>query len=634
MYGNGSNPGTPGSHGNVDNVGNATDYQRAMHQSQNVHPGFPSNMGNAFGINPAFMRNMFPIPNANMAGAMRGMPVGPSGQGNIPNMNVVGMGGAAPPRGRGMPFFPTNNQPPNMQSGKRGQNQQSVNMNRQQNLNLGAANAPSPMVIPTLPPSMSKRLQDFPQAVPKQPAGGQSVPNTMMSPLEHLSVNQPSLASSQRKKNRPFDKHLPKSIQALIPESKTYMDLLEMEKRVDVLLTRKRLDYADISKQPKKQQRVLRVYISNYAGNQDAPSIPGAAVEQPNWTLRIEGRLLEQGIKRLNAPPLPKFTSFLRSAVVEVYRPVESEPDRPIPTKSVSELSHDIIGAAPQAEVADEMNVDGTEAASESTSILKEEHSGPPHKTEIIEWHNTRNVPDTDGFEIKRKGSENLNCRIFLYLSKHPEEYKLSEPLAELLGYTQAVKHDVLVSLWEYIKREKLSSSEDRRTIMKNAALQKLFSEHTEPSLTFLELPTLINSHLLPLDPIEIPYTISVARTYNVGPLAYDIDVDIPDTSSREPYEKFVVGNTAMQQQIQSLDKAISDLISQLNHSRLRRDFMLEFSKSPVDFVKTWIASQTRDLETLMGEHRLATKEIQSSDFYKQNWVKEAVLHYLRSLGK
>jgi len=90
-----------------------------------------------------------------------------------------------------------------------------------------------------------------------------------------------------------------------------------------------------------------------------------------------------------------------------------------------------------------------------------------------------------------------------------------------------------------------------------------------------------------------------------------------------------VNSNVINHKEVQALDEKIVQCIQSINNSKTKRDFLLQFSKSPVEFINKWIASQSRDLEVILGESRVNLEEQRSSEFYKQKWVNEAIFHYL-----
>ncbi|CAJ0765190.1 11277_t:CDS:2, partial [Entrophospora sp. SA101] len=73
----------------------------------------------------------------------------------------------------------------------------------------------------------------------------------------------------------------------------------------------------------------------------------------------------------------------------------------------------------------------------------------------------------------------------------------------------------------------------------------------------------------------------------------------------------------------------IVQCIQSINNSKAKRDFLLNFANSPIEFINKWIASQSRDLEIILGDSRVNIEEQRYSEFYKQDWVNEATFHYI-----
>lgn len=108
---------------------------------------------------------------------------------------------------------------------------------------------------------------------------------------------------------------------------------------------------------------------------------------------------------------------------------------------------------------------------------------------------------------------------------------------------------------------------------------------------------------------------------------AYDIDVEM-DSIARQKMVNIVSSNQ-IQKEIMAYDDKIVQCVQSINNSKVKRDFLLQFSKEPIEFINKWIASQARDLEVILGESKVNVEEIKQTDFYKQPWMKEAVFHYL-----
>jgi SWI/SNF-related matrix-associated actin-dependent regulator of chromatin subfamily D len=59
-------------------------------------------------------------------------------------------------------------------------------------------------------------------------------------------------------------------------------------------------------------------------------------------------------------------------------------------------------------------------------------------------------------------------------------------------------------------------------------------------------------------------------------------------------------GNTL--REISALDDSIAVLVQAINHSNSKRAFWKSMADDPAEFVKKWVSSQKRDLDTLCGE--------------------------------
>ena len=61
-----------------------------------------------------------------------------------------------------------------------------------------------------------------------------------------------------------------------------------------------------------------------------------------------------------------------------------------------------------------------------------------------------------DGFEVKRKGNEELNCKLLLFLDYVPERFRLSPALSSILSLHTETRPRIIMTLWQYIKLHKL----------------------------------------------------------------------------------------------------------------------------------------------------------------------------------
>ncbi|KAI8582513.1 hypothetical protein K450DRAFT_227510 [Umbelopsis ramanniana AG] len=428
-----------------------------------------------------------------------------------------------------------------------------------------------------VPPQM---MQPVPQQVQQQPPAG--LPQGAQLQYRKRPTGDGDSLARHIKKKRPTERNMPAKIDTFVPESKVYTELCEFEKKIDSIIMRKRLDIQEAVGKPAKTMRTLRIFVSNTASDQpmqqqqndmDDDGIDLSSGSAPSWTLRIEGRLLDPPIPTKKAQPVQKFTSFFRSIVVKLDRDPNMYPEG-----------------------------------------------------NIIEWHKQPGNTDDDGVEIKRKGDTTVNARLLLEMDYNPPKFKLSPVLSEMLDMKLETQPQIMIGIWKYIQLNKLQGADDKRLVQCDQKLQQLFGAS---QVQFSHIPTLIEQHLSRPDPIVIDYTIRVDREFHQSRKAFDIDVEL-DSLLKQKMMTAVAG-TNTQKEILALDDKIVQCVQSINNSKIKRDFLLQFAQSPVEFINKWIASQARDLEIILGESQVNLEEMRQSDFYKQGWVKEAVMHYLTS---
>ncbi|KAJ1500350.1 SWI SNF, matrix associated, actin dependent regulator of chromatin, sub d, member 1, partial [Coelomomyces lativittatus] len=117
---------------------------------------------------------------------------------------------------------------------------------------------------------------------------------------------------------------------------------------------------------------------------------------------------------------------------------------------------------------------------------------------------------------------------------------------------------------------------------------------------------------------------------YSPPKYAYDIEVEVDDLPKIHKLQS-LLNQTTKNKEIRDLEDRISATLTTLNHHRLKREFLLTFSQDPVRFMEHFIASQARDLETMVNGVRANQDEIRNAAFYQQPWVKDAVVQYLTS---
>lgn len=424
---------------------------------------------------------------------------------------------------------------------------------------------------PKLPPPRVPQ-----QANPAIAAAAGSLPGAIPPPSSYKTAELTPAARRKgpNNKRKVPEKQLPDRVAALLPESALYSQLLEFEARVDATLARKKIDIQEAIKNPPRVQRNLRIYVFNTFSNQN-PNPNSNQTEPPSWTLRIIGRILEDGIdpdaqaaSKPN-PSAPKFSSFFRRITVQL-----------------------------------------------DPNLYPENHQ--------IVWDGARASAHVEGFEIKRKGDKEFTATIRLEMNYSPEKYKLSPALTDLLRIEVDTRPRIIAALWQYIKVKKLQDAADPSMIICDPPLQRIFGEER---FKISSVSQKLSQHLQPPQPIHLEHRIKVSGHSPAGNACYDVAVDVPIPLQKEM--NAFLANLERHKDIDMYDETIRTAIKKIHEHRRRRAFFLGFSQSPVDFINTLIASQSRDLKVVAGEASRNAERERRSDFYNQPWVEDAVIRYL-----
>lgn len=374
-------------------------------------------------------------------------------------------------------------------------------------------------------------------------------------------------APLRKKRNLP-DNLIPEKVAKLVPESALYTRLLELEAQIDSALNRKKIDVQEAVKSPPSYRKTLRVYVYNTFSNQTKLDSDGD-VEEPSWSLRITGRILEEDgkdpvvagiMKREKNPLYPKFSAFFKK--VTVYLDQGFYPDN-----------------------------------------------------HVIVWDSTRSSAQQDGFEVKRKGDKEFTAVIRLGVNYSPEKFMVSAPLSKVLGIEFDTRPRIMAALWNYVKFRKLQSPNDPSFFMCDASLQKVFGEE---KMKFSLASQKISQHLSQPQPIHLEHKIKLSGNCPAGTACYDVQIDVP-----LPLEKDMSAFlTSMEKhkEIDAFDAVICASVKKINDHLKRRAFLLGFSQSPAEFINALIASQSKDLKLVAGDASHNAENEQRSEFYNQPW--------------
>ncbi|CDO93126.1 unnamed protein product [Kluyveromyces dobzhanskii CBS 2104] len=422
---------------------------------------------------------------------------------------------------------------------------------------------------------------------------------------------------------QPTDMYIQPYLKEIIPELDGLSKLQEAEKRIDIYLSRKKIDlHQNITQwthskfaDPANSQFV-RVFISNISENQPwQTNDETMELDQASWTLRIEGRLLDDG--KADDPNRPKFSSFVESIAID-FKPVEEEQD-------------------------DETD---QEMGDNTTEVFQ----GPDPKRQkneqtVFEWHADPNTSvEFDGVDVSRKGTENVNCKITIQPKGYTGEFlQYSPELSCVIGISRGTFHEAIYSLYKYILLNDLLTNNDEATpkdstngekvlVKLDTTLIKLVSPEKLAagivSLKLADLPVLIKDHVKPIPPIRLDYTVRVDQSSTFGDLVFDMEVPkISSINGDQNLSKnelvllneFNTLSTAVEPQIQELNQKTQLLQLQLNSSAKKYQFFSKLANDPVPMLQDYMESSAQALKVLSGDAGFNEDTVRRSQFYQDN---------------
>ncbi|WEW55014.1 SWI/SNF and RSC complex subunit Ssr3 [Emydomyces testavorans] len=407
-----------------------------------------------------------------------------------------------------------------------------------------------------------------------------------------------------RRSRKPTDKTLPDGIEeAVIGDGvQQYRRLCEVERRLDSAMMKKRLDLQDSVNKNTRRYRTMRLWISNTVEQQpwqqteqnpEAPPRIGAG----RYKMKIEGRLLDDATDPTvldeddedvdGKHPEGKKDA---DAMEEDRKPQKKADTKPSPLSVRKRLSHFFKA------ISVELDKPSAPGVADLATIVWNKPALPPNATALPP--NT----DFDALEFSRAAEVNINGMITMTRDENPERCVLSKELASILDVEEDTRAGVIIGLWEYVKAAGLQESEERQTVACNERLRAIFGRD---KIYFPTIPDLIGPHCSPLPPIKIPFTIRVDKEFhtNPTPAIYDIRVAVDDPLRNKMLQVITSSDfPTMLRQVSSLDDQLALIVQALHHSKAKHSFYTNLSQDPVTFIKRWILSQRRDLDTILGE--------------------------------
>lgn len=138
----------------------------------------------------------------------------------------------------------------------------------------------------------------------------------------------------------------------------------------------------------------------------------------------------------------------------------------------------------------------------------------------------------------------------------------------------------------------------------------------------FTDIPSQLDRVLLPLSPVVLHYKIPMELGQHKREI-YDLEVEVDDPNRDVMATMF----DSIDGEVRVLDSQVAVLKRELDESREKREFMLNFSRDPKEFLASWLASQARENNAVAAVGTLS-EEQRAAPFYTDHRAQEAVYRY------
>ncbi|KAK6454394.1 subunit of SWI/SNF transcription activation complex [Scheffersomyces xylosifermentans] len=441
-------------------------------------------------------------------------------------------------------------------------------------------------------------------------------------PVVNNNKPRPNPAATPAISYTPTDTTIPPSLYHKVPNLELYKKLEEAERGVDLLISRKALDFQAIQQKTihpsnfKGETGILRVFIYNTCENQpwqkqllqkQGLPLPDPTSAESSWTLRVEGRFLSDNKEETDSEEL-KFSSFLSAISIDL-----------IPNEDYPALQN--------------------------------------AQSNIIEWRNDlgidpaaqkNNAASFDGLDIKRNGVFNIKSKIALLVKSHAATFKLSDEMAQFTGKHESTQQELIYLVWQYVlyknlfrKTEALTrvdavstnnivteplnqddDDDDLTVVQSDDVLQNLLKVKT---FKFSDLYKLLQPHFKPREPIIVDFEVNTKKSTTLGETVIDIPIELPLNLSKIQKELLDLNKVAFENLtkadniIQQLNSRISLGIVALQNANGREKFYRELSEDPVKFIESWIDSQSETLKALKSDEGFDEEIVRRAQYFEEN---------------
>ena len=326
--------------------------------------------------------------------------------------------------------------------------------------------------------------------------------------------------AARRRAHKPTEKNIPEGVDELVLGDgvQQYKRLREVERKLDAVMMRKRLDTQDSAQHGAKRFKTLQILISNTVENQpwqakmlETDMFDFNTGVEAAFKVKIEGRLLDEdglddatdyGSDDEDDGDSTDQNNF-EDSTYQDDEPLQ-QPAKLATSDTRTRLSHFFKAITVDFDRGKNLQADTSTQIEWKKPLAQPNVPLPPEA-------------DFDCLQFERKGDESINCTISLYRDEVPDRFRLSKELGELLDTEEEDRLAIIFGIWEYVKAMNLQQDEEKRLIQCDdrlravsslACLSHLRSKNLNPTVRVLALQNrhnLLSGSYIPHPPTHVP---------------------------------------------------------------------------------------------------------------------------------
>ena len=249
-----------------------------------------------------------------------------------------------------------------------------------------------------------------------------------------------------------------------------------------------------------------------------------------------------------------------------------------------------------------------------------------------------------DGFELRGrapKGTREATIRI--EMNGDRERYKVASDLAELIAAPYATRKRTIAELWTYFTVNGLVEEDDASQVTVDAPMRAVLVDAgmevpSDGKVKFMSVcETALGKLLTKVEPFEIKYKIDTSGPSPSKPDCYDFDVEMSRQDLGSLYALGLGDPPQWEKNIEQCELRIRRALPHIDVHLQRRNFLLRFAESPVDFINSCVRDQAlsvyetkaENLSYLRARDAPERPAPRGADTYREPWVDEAIMRML-----